>query len=1177
MKLKLYFSLLLATLMMSLSFVSCEKTDNDVDEPNVVIPANPLSLAIEGSTIEDLKVKISINSGVDIDNYVVGVAEQSAYASSLSSDSLKLATFIIEDLESKDVDFAKADNTYVFSSGSTVDLASAWELAYDTEYVVAAFAVDAEGSLMSGVNHVNVTTDVEPAPEILADAFQVEIVDITSVGANAIVTPVEEIENYYVICQPYSLMDEYSDGDPSAFYELVLESAKMAMTDFSEPNGYSIFTGTKTIDVTACYGDDLDSNTQYIFAVAAVDANGGILSEVSFVDFTTEVAVEKIENAFTFEITDNSIPDVKFTITPSEEVPYYIASAILKSTLDSGYEGSVSNWLTAYADQYLGMANVAELIDYEIAQKSAWSTSLMNTAGSASENTEYVIAAIGVDANNNYITYVESYSLTTPTTVVEPEIIEDAFSFETLSSTESEISVKVTPLESVPYYFMSAISTKALATGYGADASYYINNIASTALAGSTDMEALVEAGSLYKGELSVNLSSLAGTLYSDTEYILVTLGVDQSGEVITTASSYKEYTAAPLPSDAFAIELTDLSSTGATINVTPDSVVGNYYVVCQTYETMVNFADGDAATLFNMLIANDLMMGTTDFAEPNNITLYSGSKSIDPTLCLGSELTAATAYVFIVAGVDATGALTTEVESLNFTSKDENNQDVDPFTITLGEVTSSDATVTITPANGIPYYYATAIPTATLDQYYEGNVVAYAEENAKYYLSINDIPTLISKNTLHSGAKSLNFTDLCGALTPETEYQFAVVGVSASGDLQGTMSLNVTTISDAVVDPSDATITLTLGEITKTDAGVTVTPSADVPYYYVNAISSEFLESNYEGSMTKFLNEGISYFLSMGAGMDTLLDYGMIENSEKEFRVKDYFGQLSPDTKYQFGAMGLNAEGEMICIESIEFTTEADEVVVPEPTVTLTLGEITTSDATVTVTPSADVPYYYAHAISTEYLEKDYAGDFAAYLNSGVSYLLSYGMGLDVLAQYDMVSYGEKEFHVKDFFGQLSSGTEYQFGVMGLNAEGEMLCVEKVVFTTAADVVEPDAAPFTLTVSDITSSDATITVAPADDVLYYYAYTIPDSWLNSLYNGDILAGLQDELVPYAGATASQLLPSGRIYAGEKVFSAGASLGQLSANTKYHFAIIALNEAMEQLEYMSVEFTTLEN
>ncbi len=1047
MRIKFYIYLLFATLFTGLSFVSCNKDNEEVDNVETVIPANPFTLSLSGSSIDELTLDVAINSGVTISNYVVGLASTQELAT-IGSDSLSVASYVTKALIAKDVDFSEVDNSYVFSGAATVDLAAAWELEYSTEYVVAAFGVDKAGALTTGVNYTTLTTDDEPIvePEILSDAFTLEVSSTSTTSAYVSVTPIEEVVNYYVVCQEATVVqaDELAAGDVAIYYNSYIDNVVAAGTfDFSTPDDLNLYSGALAIQAQICYGDYLSPSTQYIFAVAAIDAEGSLLSDVAYIDFTTEQE--------------------------------------------------------------------------------------------------------------------------------EPTLIEDAFSFTTLSATTNEIVIDVAIDDAVEYYYISALSTKAFAVGYGSSADYYIGTVITAAQATSTDMEELVSSGLAYKESGIFYASALVSAgVSASTEYTFIVVGVAADGSYSTTVSTYTESTTDPLPENAFTLEAYDITTTSAMVSVAPTSVVENYYVICQPYSLVEQYSSGDYSEFLSIMLTNDKMMGMTDFAKTNGYSLFTGSQNIDPSICYGYELSQSTTYSFIVAGVDTNGNLTTGVSSINFTTSTEGvDPDADPFTLTIGTISANDVEVNVAPAANVPYYYVAALPATVLSNYYSNDPDYYVKDSFSY--AWTSISAMVEAGTLYSGEQVISVSKACGGtpLTTGTDYVFMVLGVDAAGGTLTSMSLTVT--PSEASEPAADLFTFTLSDITTTDITVAVEPDSSVVYYYAYASSTAWLEGSYNCTMDELVRAGAQQYLDM-ADTATLSQYGMIYSGEKSFKFSDFCSTLQAGSEYQFGAVAISPTGELLESMTLTASTPAED----EPTVdpfTFTLGDITTSDIAITVTPDTSVVYYYAYASSTAWLEGSYNCTMDELVRAGAQQYLDMA-DTATLSQYGMIYSGEKSFKFSDFCSTLQAGSEYQFGAVAISPTGELLESMTLTASTPAED-EPTVDPFTFTLGDITTSDIAITVTPDTSVVYYYAYASSTAWLEGSYNCTmdelVRAGAQQYLDMADTATLSQY---GMIYSGEKSFKFSDFCSTLQAGSEYQFGAVAISPTGELLESMTLTAST---
>lgn len=678
----------------------------------------------------------------------------------------------------------------------------------------------------------------------------------------------------------------------------------------------------------------------------------------------------------------------------------------------------------------------------------------------------YYVVACEVDAEGEITSGVNHVEFTTDAEpVVEPELIEDAFTFTTSLVGINNITLEVVKDEAVEYYYLGAISTKAFATGYGSDAEYFISTIINAANATSTDLEEQADAGLVYSVSREFTASSLVSTgVEGGTEYTFIAVGVASDGSYSTTVSTYTETTDEPLASDAFTLEVHDVETNGAMVKITPISSIGNYYVVCQPYSMVEQYTGGDYAAMYGMMIQSAQMTGMVDFSQTDGIQVFSGEKDIDPTICYGYAFSPATMYSVIVAGVDASGNLTSDVSYVNITTTAEGGEEQgDPFVLTVGEISASDVKVDVEPSANVPYYYCSVVPKSVLDNYYDSDADFLVKDSFSF--DFTDINTMVSKGLLYSGEQTISMSAVSGMpLAEGAEYVFVVLGVNAAGEAMTSMSLSATPAAGAV-EPTGEMFTVDVAEVTSDNAKVNVTPDASVLYYYAYAAPTTLIESDYEGDILVMLKKGAKEWLdqvvAMGASPDVLISAGILYQGYMEFELKNVCGTLKAETEYQFGVIAISATGEILddTMVTSTITTPAEGgVVEPATAFDVEVVEVVSNNAKINVTPDASVAYYYAYAAPSTLIESDYENDILVMLKGGakewLDQVVAMGASPDVLVSAGILYQGYKEFELKNVCGTLKADTEYQFGAIAIAADGTILD-DTMVATTLTTPVE--------------------------------------------------------------------------------------------------------------------------
>ncbi len=185
MKVIYYFKILVATLFAMCVAMSCESSDDSGNGSDATVEEAFVLTPADGST-SDFKVGVQVTG--DVVTYMVGVATVADFEDELDNDVNELADYILDCEKATDCDPTVIDDIYVFGSSYDVDLAVAWDLQDGTEYIIAAFGFDAEGSVCTPVSTAKASTEAVTPAEYSSYKGQIFINEIyvSGLGKDAI-------------------------------------------------------------------------------------------------------------------------------------------------------------------------------------------------------------------------------------------------------------------------------------------------------------------------------------------------------------------------------------------------------------------------------------------------------------------------------------------------------------------------------------------------------------------------------------------------------------------------------------------------------------------------------------------------------------------------------------------------------------------------------------------------------------------------------------------------------------------------------------------------------------------------------------------------------------------------------------------------------------------------------
>ncbi len=427
------------------------------------------------------------------------------------------------------------------------------------------------------------------------------------------------------------------------------------------------------------------------------------------------------------------------------------------------------------------------------------------------------------------------------------------------------------------------------------------------------------------------------------------------------------------------------------------------------TGATSTIVAYGDATSSMAIVAPQSVAAGTEFIVVTINDVDYSVVLNEDITLLSGKQYT----YTGVIT---ATGELefTSEInawgdggEISGSTAGSDEPADEDPFEITVDELTPYSAIVTVTPSSSIPYYFAKAIPAATLETYYDGDMYSYITGEADYYLGMANIDVLASAGMAYAGAQTINFSSICGTLKPETEYQFAVIGVAADNSLLDYEALTITTPAEEV-EEEGFVATISISDITTSSAYISWT---------VNDESAEYVYGLFTSSgLLSYTNDEI-----MEAVVSTYNSYGVLSSYTYTGNAGGTFTSLSSNTDYSMFIFTIDADGvPSSTLSRADFTT-AEAISSDEYDAWLGTWDLTSTSSTISGTP----------VTVSIIIDEDIAGDtYSVYGWDLSTYRMSYAMP----ATFDSTTNGWT-VAAENYIGSSTSGDIYYKSVCYVEA----------------------------------------------------------------------------------------------------------------------------------------------
>lgn len=291
-----------------------------------------------------------------------------------------------------------------------------------------------------------------------------------------------------------------------------------------------------------------------------------------------------------------------------------------------------------------------------------------------------------------------------------------------------------------------------------------------------------------------------------------------------------------PTPDLKFELEITGVSKTTVTFNVTPSDLEADYLAMVVSTAT-VDACENDAA------VVAKVFGDVKSYAEANGTTFeaYMAERVKKGVLENFSveNLNPGSNYYLLVVGVDAQFATTSELFKQTFAT-DEPAQTGCTFEV-KATVHLTNAALTVKPSDNSQLWHLVNVPVDEYQAYTsaDGEYGWTKEEFFQNYLN-TEVTALkeggltveeIGVKLFHTGARTLN----ASGLTPKTKYVVFVAAVDYSdGNAYTTSALKELRYNSGEASENDLTFDIDVFNIDNYSAEVRITPSnPDAEYYY--------------------------------------------------------------------------------------------------------------------------------------------------------------------------------------------------------------------------------------------------------------------------------------------------------------------------------------------------------
>lgn len=426
-------------------------------------------------------------------------------------------------------------------------------------------------------------------------------------------------------------------------------------------------------------------------------------------------------------------------------------------------------------------------------------------------------------------------------------------------------------------------------------------------------------------------------------------------------------------------------------------------------------------------------------------------------------------------------------------------------FDIAVQDIRATDAAVKVTPSDELATYYCSVVKKVDFDK--QGSDEAYLKDDIKYLKDEAEKKNLDFKDYLKTviakGSEPIKFI----TLEPSTDYYAYVYGITVDGQVTSDLKKAAFT-TEAAPEPEGLTFEFKVENITMTAADINVIPSDDQAPYYFDVIAAAAYEGmTDEEILADVLADIIPAYLTQGPdGYPAEIFEGMLA--------------LLPGTEYLVYAIGYDAAKEEPTsgLQMYKFSTLAPTGEAPDLTFSVRAGDasgnntstniycVAQSSAAVSakmaILPKEVVDEFIGKGASLENIVDNNGQDIAS---EDISALNKGGLGLTVSGEAIVPS------------------TDYAVIFKVVSAGGMSTVKREDVSTTSGDYPSSDLT-FTIDVTDLKATSATVTVTPSNNTEGYFFDVQPKDLIDESFSDDasLIAAL-DEVYAKNGGIAGML------------------------------------------------------
>ncbi len=545
-----------------------------------------LKLSLKGVTMDNIVVDVDITP--NFGTYYVVPLPMSIFEYDYNSQCENAVKAAIAEYMSEGATFDEPDNEYwVFDQDATISMAAGWNMSSDTEYIIMAFGVAADGELTSDIYSLEAATLCEV--ELLEGEFKMSVGDMEPDNVNVTVTKSGDIGNYIVFAYNATAFEDSYYSYAEYLIDDVTYDMVCSGFDFLEPDGVKLFDAeTVTLDLKDTF--TFYEGETYVVVAAGVDSEGRCNTVPEIIYAQTSYSPEpEVTGSIKMELVGTTKNNIIVSVEEIGAVNSYCVAACPMDNFVADYN---SNDDALIADiLFSQLADDYALPDgYRVFDESQEQIHL-GLGWPISSNREYHVIAFGVSRDKEQNTESVSFNATTPEAPRSEVEIEITCS----NVTENGVTIETTATNEDQYYLTLVEADKVAGMSDEEIYKYIVNPYGET----------FAETVSFYSGNVApVEYEGL----YADTDYFAVAFTY---GYGSITSEVFKSETFRTLPIEGEVGTLTadeiELSDVDFGEIIVGDSFQYNLMTIT------IKPADADMKYLFFLKKSSEMTVGTDE------------------------------------------------------------------------------------------------------------------------------------------------------------------------------------------------------------------------------------------------------------------------------------------------------------------------------------------------------------------------------------------------------------------------------------------------------------------------------------------------------------------------------------------------------------------------------------